>query len=50
MPLSELKKYKGIKSKPHDPDEFWKDSLEELNKYSLEYELIPVWNVELEKQ
>lgn len=41
MPLSELKKYKGINPKPHDFDEFWKDSLEELNKYSLGYELIP---------
>ncbi|WP_394549149.1 acetylxylan esterase [Priestia aryabhattai] len=41
MPLSELKKYKGINPKPHDFDGFWKDSLEELNKYSLEYELIP---------
>ncbi|WP_322552644.1 acetylxylan esterase (plasmid) [Priestia megaterium] len=41
MPLSELKKYKGINPRPHDFDEFWRDSLEELNKYSLEYELIP---------
>ena len=39
MPLSELKKYKGINPRPKDFDEFWDKSLAELEKIDPKVEL-----------
>lgn len=41
MPLEELYRYTGISSKPDDFEEFWKESLKELDKTNPEPVLIP---------
>jgi cephalosporin-C deacetylase len=41
MPINELKEYKGINPKPHDFNEFWEKGLQELDRQSLDYEVIP---------
>lgn len=39
MPLEELKKYKGVNPKPTDFDDYWDESLKELEKQDLTYTL-----------
>lgn len=41
MPLSDLKVYQGCNPRPEDFDAYWERALEELDKASLAYELIP---------
>ena len=42
LPLSELKKYKPDLTRQEDFEEFWKDSLKELQKTKLSYQLFRV--------
>ena len=41
MPVEELKKYKGTNPRPDDFDEFWDNSLKEMNSLDPKIELVP---------
>ncbi|REJ30683.1 MAG: acetylesterase [Caldibacillus debilis] len=41
MPLEELKTYTGKSPKPDDFDEYWQRAMDELERQSFDYELVP---------